>query len=56
MNGLKYILLTKPNLPTNNGKNNNTHKAITNKIKPTNLSGTDLKIAYNPKKYHSGTI
>jgi hypothetical protein len=36
----------------NKRTNNEANKAIT----PTNLFGIDLKIAYDGRKYHSGTI
>jgi hypothetical protein len=42
--------------PKKKGNKKRLAKANTNAIIPINLSGTDLSIAYNGKKYHSGTI
>lgn len=52
----KKKLRTKLKKPKINGKNPKVKKAKTNATMPSNLSGTDLKIAYKGKKYHSGTM
>lgn len=53
--GLKKLTRIK-DLPTINGKNNNTTIIKNNNKIPNNLSVTLRNTAYNGKKYHSGTI
>jgi len=55
-NGLKKKLLIKLFLPAINGNTNIVKTAKNNATTPNSLLGIDLNIAYNGKKYHSGTI